>query len=232
MKIAGLQKVSLIDYPGYVAATVFLAGCNLNCGYCHNRWMIDASQVVAAITKEDLLAWLETRHGRLEGVCVSGGEPTLHAELAGFLQAIKALGYAVKLDTNGTQPERLDRLLHNGLVDYVAMDLKAPFDERYNGIAGLVVDCSAIRRSMAILRHWGGAYEYRTTVLPSLVETALADIAAELTPPEIWYLQRFIPVSVSVPAPVQVGIMDEQALQALAQGLRRAAPGVRVRGAD
>ena len=232
MKIAGLQKVSLIDYPGYIAATVFLAGCNLNCGYCHNRWMIDASQVLAAITERDLVAWLATRRGRLGGVCVSGGEPTLHAELRGFLEAIKALGYAVKLDTNGTQPERLDHLLQGGLANYVAMDLKAPLDERYSDVAGVAVDCSAIRRSMDILRRWGGDYEYRTTVLPSCTEAALADIGAELTTQETWYLQRFVPVSVSGPSPARVGIADEQALHTLAQGLRQIAPGVKVRGAD
>jgi pyruvate formate lyase activating enzyme len=232
MKITGLQKVSLIDYPGYIAATVFLAGCNLDCGYCHNRWMIDASQIVAAMSEQDFLAWLKTRHGRLGGVCVSGGEPTLQGALPELLQAIKALGYAVKLDTNGTLPERLDRLLQRGLVDYVAMDLKAPLDERYSGVAGVVMDLDAIRRSMAILRDWGGAYEYRTTVLPSLAEPALAAIAAELTSFESWYLQRYIPVAGVASAPAPAGILDEQSLQALAQMLQGAAPGVKVRGAD
>lgn len=232
MKIAGLQKVSLIDYPGYVAATVFLAGCNLNCGYCHNRWMIDASQVAPAISSEGLLAWLETRRGRLGGVCISGGEPTVHAGLDEFLLAIKALGYAVKLDTNGTHPAHLDHLLRGGLVNYIAMDLKAPLDSRYDDVAGLVVDRSAIRRSMDLLRRWGGAYEYRTTVLPFLTKATLADIGAALNASEIWYLQRYVPVAGSGLAPSVAAIPDEQALQALAQELCRVAAGVRVRGAD
>jgi len=232
VKIAGLQKVSLIDYPGYIAATVFLAGCNLNCGYCYNRWLIDAGQVVAAITQEDLLSWLATRRGRLGGVCVSGGEPALHAELPAFLQSIKALGYAVKLDTNGTHPKRLDLLLENRLVDYVAMDLKAPLDERYDEVAGMTVDCAAIRQSMEVLRRWGGSYEYRTTVLPSLTEGALANIGAQLQALETWYLQRFVPLSTLGPAPAPVGIADEEALKALAEKLRHIAPGVTVRGGD
>jgi len=232
MKVAGLQKVSLIDYPGHIAATIFLAGCNLNCGYCHNRWMIDASQVVAALSEETLFAWLGTRLGRLDGVCVSGGEPTLQAELPVFLGAIKALGYAVKLDTNGTQPERLSHLLQDGLVDYVAMDLKAPLDQRYSDIAGLRVDLGAIRRSLAVLRQWGGPYEYRTTVLPSLTESALLDIAAELAPLETWYLQRFVPVPGYEPTPTEHSLLDDQALQALVRKLCPVAPGIRVRGAD
>ena len=182
--------------------------------------------------RRGLLAWLETRRGGWE-VSASVAENRLYTlSLDEFLLAIKALGYAVKLDTNGTHPAHLDRLLRGGLVDYVAMDLKAPLDSRYDDVAGLVVDRSAIRRSMDLLRRWGGAYEYRTTVLPFLTKATLADIGAALNASEIWYLQRYVPVAGSGLAPSVAAIPDEQALQALAQELCRVAAGVRVRGAD
>ena len=242
VKIAGLQKVSLLDFPGRIAATIFLAGCNLNCGYCHNRWMLRAEEVVEALSLEDCLRWLGTRRGRLDGVCISGGEPTLGANLPAFLRAIKQLGFATKLDTNGTLPERLQALLVEGTVDYVALDLKAPLDERYGQVAGRDVDVAAIRRTMALLRAWSrgeaaagekagaGArpaadaaprrgYEYRTTVAPLLDEAALGDIAHELQPEERWVLQRFVHAESVDPA-----------LAALAARLARVAPGVRARG--
>ena len=232
MKIAGLQKVSLIDYPGCIAATVFLAGCNLNCGYCHNRWLLDASQVHAALSPQDLVSWLGTRLGRLDGVCFSGGEPTLHVELVDLLTAIKALGLAVKLDTNGTWPERLGALVEKGLVDYAAMDLKAPLDERYHAVAGVPVDVQAIRHSMALLRSGRCQYEFRTTVLPSLDMLALEDIAAEIGPGERWYLQRFVSYPGLDPALFQSPAPDEQALQSMAEQLVTLVPGIRVRGSE
>ena len=255
VKIAGLQKVSLLDFPGRIAATIFLAGCNLNCGYCHNRWMLRAEEVVEALSLEDCLRWLSTRRGRLDGVCISGGEPTLGANLPAFLRAIKQLGFATKLDTNGTLPERLQALLVEGTVDYVALDLKAPLDERYGQVAGREVDVAAIRRTMALLRAWirgaaaagekagAGArpaadaaprrgYEYRTTVAPLLDEAALGDIACELQPEERWVLQRFVPAEGVDPALAALPAPDEEALAALAARLAQVAPGVRVRGAE
>ncbi|MHB0856349.1 MAG: anaerobic ribonucleoside-triphosphate reductase activating protein [Anaerolineae bacterium] len=225
MKIAGLQRVSLIDYPGRIAATLFVAGCNLNCGYCHNRWMIDAGRVVEAITVADLLAWLEKRQGLLDAVCISGGEPTLQPDLVPLMRAIKALGFMVKLDTNGTQPERLAEILGAGLADYVAMDLKAPLDTRYQTVAGCRVDLKAIRDSLAVLRGWGGAYELRTTVYPGLDEEGLRDLAMEVQPDERWVLQRYRPVE-----GVEGQATDETLLHEWAGRLASLAPGVRVRG--
>lgn len=230
MKIAGLQKLSLIDFPGRLAATVFLAGCNLNCNYCYNRWMLDAGRVAEALSVEELLSFLRRRAGLLDGVCLSGGEPTLHEELAELLRAIKSLGYATKLDTNGTLPERLEPLLREGLVDYIAMDLKAPLDERYAQVAGRPVDLAALQRSMALIRGWGGPYEWRTTVIPTLDEAALQDLAAVVQPEERWYLQRFLPLEGVDPQLAAMPALDEDGLLALAQRLKDVAPGVRVRG--
>jgi len=191
VKVAGLQRVTLIDFPGKVAASIFLAGCNLACGYCHNHWMIDAAGVTEAISVTDLLAWLETRRGLLDGVCISGGEPTLDPELPDLIRAIRAMGYLVKLDTNGTFPRRLEALLGERLVDYVAMDVKAPLDDRYASMAGVAISPEPVRQSMAALAAWGGAYELRTTVGPGLDEAALLDMAAELVDAPRWILQVF-----------------------------------------
>ncbi len=191
MKVAGLQRVTLIDFPGKVAASIFLAGCNLACGYCHNHWMIDAAGVTEAISVTDLLAWLETRRGLLDGVCISGGEPTLDPELPDLIRAIRAMGYLIKLDTNGTFPRRLEALLGQRLVDYVAMDVKAPLDDRYASMAGVAISPEPVRQSMAALAAWGGAYELRTTVGPGLDEAALLDMATELADAPRWILQVF-----------------------------------------
>ena len=229
MKIAGLQKVSLIDYPGRVAATVFLAGCNLNCGYCYNRWMIAEARVVAKTTVEGFLSWLGTRQGLLDGVCVSGGEPTLQPELPSFLYAIRDQGFAVKLDTNGTRPVALQALLEARLVDYVAMDLKAPLDARYQAVIGREVDLAAFRQSMQLLRTWGGEYEFRTTVCPQLDEQALEDIVHELQPGESWFLQLFTAREGIDPALAEAKALDEEALRRLLPRLSAAAH-VEIRG--
>jgi len=252
MKIAGLQRVSLIDYPGHIAATVFLAGCNLNCGYCYNRWMIDEESAPEALSGEEFLGWLRTRVGRLDGVCVSGGEPTVHEDLAPFLRTIKGLGFAVKLDTNGTSPAHLSALLAEGLLDYVAMDLKAPLDARYNRVAGRPVDLSAIRQSMTLLRAWGGPpirvqsgaiggrspiralgdrpYEFRTTVGPLLDEGDLQDIAHEIQEAELWWLQPFVVTPEVILPPASAQALDESALRQAVRVLAGIAPGVRLRG--
>lgn len=191
MKIAGLQRVSLIDYPDRIAATVFLAGCNLDCGFCHNRWMLSAAQVSEAISVSELLTWLRGRVGLLDGVCISGGEPTINEELARLAHEIKALGFALKLDTNGTRPGALADLIDQELLDYVAMDIKAPLDARYRALVGRNVSPAIIAESMTMLRSSGVAYEFRTTVAPGLDRQALVDIAALLEPGERWYLQVY-----------------------------------------
>ena len=232
MKIAGVQKVSLLDYPDKIAATVFLAGCNLDCGYCYNRWMIVEAFVKPALTSEGLIGWLKTRVGRLDGVCISGGEPTLQLALPPLLRAIKGLGFAVKLDTNGTQPDRLADLLHEGLVDYVAMDLKAPLDARYSQVAGRPVRVAVLRQSMEVLRTWGQAYELRTTVGPLLDETALEDLAHEIKAAERWFLQPFVSTPQVAPTLLGKQALDEGQLRACVARLVGLAPGVRLRGID
>lgn len=165
--IAGLQKMTLLDYPGKVACTVFLQGCNFRCPFCHNSGLLGAPEQ-PPIPKEELLSFLKKRQGLLDGVCVTGGEPTLHPELPTLLREIKSLGYAVKLDTNGYRPEVLKQLAEEGLLDYVAMDIKN-CPARYGETAGVPhLDLSKIEESMEFLISGDLDYEFRTTVVQEL----------------------------------------------------------------
>ena len=167
MKIAGLQKMTLLDFPGKVACTVFLDGCNFRCPFCHNTPLLDG-KAEAFMTEEELFAFLQKRKGILDGVCVTGGEPTLQKDLTEFLGKIKAMGYAVKLDTNGTNPDMLESLINDGLVDYVAMDIKSS-RPRYAALCGVPeFDTALVERSVEILLAGKVKYEFRTTVVREL----------------------------------------------------------------
>ncbi len=162
--IAGLQKMTLLDFPGKVACTVFLQGCNFRCPFCHNSPLLGKGEQ-PPISEEELLGFLRKRQGILDGVCITGGEPTLSPELESLLSQIKALGFAVKLDTNGSHPEILKRLVADGLVDYVAMDIKN-CPARYRETAGCAgLDISKIEESMTFLMEGSVDYEFRTTVV-------------------------------------------------------------------
>ena len=191
MKIKGLQKLTLLDYPGRLAATVFLGGCNMRCPFCHN-----ASLVVrpdnTEITEDELFAFLESRRGKLSGVCVTGGEPTLNRELPSFISKIRALGYSVKLDTNGTNPEMLESLIRDGLVDYVAMDIKTSI-ENYGRVSGIPdVDTSKIERSIDLLLSGTVPYEFRTTVVRELhTASDFYSIGRRIEGARAYFLQSF-----------------------------------------
>lgn len=198
MKISGLQKMTLLDYPGKVACTIFLGGCNFRCPFCHNSELLgqDAPQY---ITEAELFSFLQKRQGLLEAVCISGGEPTLQPELPAFIQKIKELGYLVKLDTNGYKPEVLHQLLHSGLLDYVAMDVKND-EEHYPLTCGLSsLNMDAIRESLQQLLKGDVAYELRTTVVEQLHSTIsfenITYMLQQLSPHKqckSYYLQPFV----------------------------------------
>ncbi len=162
MKIGGLTKFTLIDYPGRVAAIVFTQGCNFRCRYCHNPELVYPHLLQTSMPEEEVMSFLRRRQGTLEGVVVTGGEPTLQADLLRFLKEIKSLGYLVKLDTNGTRPEVLAEAMKQKLVDYIAMDLKAPFD-KYTQITGVDFSPAVLQQSMDLIRKSGLEYEFRTT---------------------------------------------------------------------
>lgn len=192
MQIGGFQPFTLSDFPGRSAAIVFTRGCNFRCPFCHNvsLWPRSANE---RQTSRDVLAFLEKRRGLLDGVVVSGGEPTLHDDLAAFIRDIRTLGFAVKLDTNGSRSEVLRNLLEAGLLDYVAMDIKAP-SAYYGRLSGVDVDMSAIRRSIRLIADSSVEHHFRTTwVAPLLQESDRSEIL-ELVPDgsrHVW--QKFRP---------------------------------------
>lgn len=167
MIISGLQKLTLLDFPGRLAATVFLGGCNFRCPFCHNASLVLAPSECERISEEDFFSFLESRVGKLGGVCITGGEPTLYPDLKNFIKKIKEKGFAVKLDTNGTNPTLLSELVSEGLVDYVAMDIKNS-REKYNETVGACVDMEKIERSVNFLLSGKVDYEFRTTVVREL----------------------------------------------------------------
>ena len=170
MRIAGLQKMTLLDYPGKVACTVFLPGCNFRCPFCHNSELLDGS-VESVMDERDLLDFLSKRRGILDAVCISGGEPTLQPSLGDLLAKIKAMGYLTKLDTNGSRPAVLKELCARGLLDYVAMDIKnAP--QLYGETAGVSVQLEQIEESIRFLSEGNVDYEVRTTVVVQLHDEA------------------------------------------------------------
>ena len=170
MYISGLQKLTLLDFPGRLAATVFLGGCNFRCPFCHNATLVLNPAECERIDEEEFLSFLALRKGKLSGVCITGGEPTLYPTLKDFIKKIKEMSFAVKLDTNGTNPDLLCELITEGLVDYVAMDIKNS-REKYPLSVGVDVDIEKIERSVKTLLSGKVDYEFRTTVVRELHDT-------------------------------------------------------------
>lgn len=192
MQIHGFNKTTLLDYPEHVAATVFTGGCNFRCPFCHNAGLVLDPMGQEQIAEEYVLAYLEKRRGILDGVCITGGEPTLQPDLREFIVKVKDMGYQVKLDTNGYRPQVLWNLLSEGLLDYVAMDIKAS-KENYARAAGLHnVNISQIEESVAILKSCGIPYEFRTTVVKGIHGVEEFDaIGKWLEGSRSYYLQAF-----------------------------------------
>ena len=192
MRIAGLQKMTLLDFPGLIACTVFLPGCNLRCPFCHNASLVLPGSIPELMTDSQLLDFLKGRAGKLDGVCITGGEPTLHKDLPELIRAIKEMGFQVKLDTNGSNPLLLRSLLEENLLDYVAMDIKNS-PERYRETCGGVDILQKAQESAKLLMDGAAAYEFRTTVChPLHDEASIASIAQWLQGAKQYYLQAFV----------------------------------------
>jgi len=192
MIVGGIQWMTLLDYPGRVAATVFTAGCNYRCPFCHNPELVLPELVAKAgvALEEDFFDELAERHGFLDAIVISGGEPTLQPDLLTVLERIKQLGYLIKLDTNGSHPEIIRSALARRLLDYIAMDIKAPID-KYEQVVGTVVDTECIQQSISLIQQSGTDYEFRTTVAPGLSEEDLFRIADWLSGSKAYWLQTF-----------------------------------------
>ena len=192
-----LQRVSLLNYQGKVAAVIFVGGCNFRCPFCYNRGLVLNPESPPSLREEEILRYLKKRRDWLDGLVVTGGEPTIHAGLPEFLEKVKEFGYGVKLDTNGSNPKMLEELIEKGSVDYVALDVKAPLiEERYQAVTGTqgrgVIE--EVETSIALLRSNGVDYEFRTTVVPGLLtKEDILLIAERIKGAKRYYLQQFKP---------------------------------------
>lgn len=190
MIISGMQKLTLLDYPGKTAAIIFTYGCNFRCPFCHNALLVTGG-CTDTLSEEEVFAFLEKRKGILDAVCITGGEPTLQKDLKQFILKVRSLGYSVKLDTNGTVPDVLEELLAEKLLDYVAMDIKNT-PEKYSLTAGADVDINNILKSMEIIKNKAPDYEFRTTVTRELHTEADISAVAELVGRgSKYFLQQF-----------------------------------------
>ena len=231
MKVTGIQKLTLLDYPGVVACTVFTAGCNFRCPFCHNAMLVLPEQIDdECLTDDEVFGFLKKRRGVLDGVAVTGGEPLLHADMPEFLARVKELGYKIKLDTNGSNPELLSEIVKNKLVDRVAMDIKNAPEEYARTIGLKSFDIAPVERSKEMLLRGDIDYEFRTTVVKGIhTKESLIGAAKWIEGAKEYYLQQFKD-SGNLILPDGLSAYDEKQMHALADAVRDYVPTVEVRG--
>lgn len=229
MRFSGLQKLTLLDYPGTVACTLFTAGCNFRCPFCHNAPLV-TGKPEESLPEEKILDFLKKRQGMLEGVAITGGEPLLHEDIPAFLEKVRALGYRIKLDTNGSRPALLKEIVLAGLVDRVAMDIKND-PACYGRAVGLAdLDMDAIGRSKDFLMTCGVEYEFRTTVVKGIhTEADILAMAQWIAGAKEYYLQQYKD-SGDLIAPAGLSPFTEEEMKNFAKAASRYVPSVSVRG--
>ncbi|MGD9402291.1 MAG: anaerobic ribonucleoside-triphosphate reductase activating protein [bacterium] len=192
--IKGFVETSFCDWDGEISSVIFLPGCNFRCPFCQNGALVTAPGELPTMDFDLIAAYLKSKSDWIDGVVITGGEPTIWDGLAELAREIKSMGFGIKLDTNGTNPDMVEALMGEGLVDYVAMDIKSALDERYNRAAGASVDLEAIGRSIDILMSAGDSCEFRTTLVPGIVgEEEIDSIARSIKGARKYVLQRFVP---------------------------------------
>ncbi len=230
MVISGLQKLTLLDYPGRVACTVFTGGCNFRCPFCHNSSLVLPERVSGTMAEEELLAFLKKRQGTLDGVAITGGEPLLHPDMPELLRKIRALGYKIKLDTNGSFPERLEAIVKEGLVDRVAMDVKnapALYGETV-GLPGFLL--GSVEQSKDFLLQGNVEYEFRTTVVKGLhTPESIEEAARWIAGAREYYLQQFKD-SGDILAQEGLSAFNKEEMIALQEAAARHVPATALRG--
>ena len=194
LEIKVMTEPSYLDWEGKILTTLYLSNCNFQCPFCHNWELIETPEKFDTIPIVEVMRHLRSNHDFLDGVCITGGEPTIYPELPKLIEQVKETGLRVKLDTNGTQLELLNELIEYGLISYIAMDIKAPLDERYNKLAGVKVDMAALKKCIQLIMDSGLDYEFRTTVVPTLLtEDDILDMAKSLAGAKKYVLQQFVP---------------------------------------
>lgn len=219
MKFGGWQRFSMIDYPEKICAIGFTQGCNFRCPYCHNPELVEPEQFNDTIEQEKILDFLKERVGKIEGVTITGGEPTIHHDLLDFIKKIKALGFLVKLDTNGSNPKVLKEIIENKMVDYIAMDLKGP-SHRYLEIAKTQVPVENMLASIELIMNSGILYEFRTTVVNTMLskEDILAT-ARMISGARLYVLQKFLPTKALDPDFLQEDTYSDEEFEVMRQSL-------------
>lgn len=231
MKISGLQKLTLLDYPGKMAAIIFIAGCNFLCPFCHNSDLVVAPKDAPEISQEEIFSFLNKRKGILDGIVISGGEPLLYEETIDLIKRIKDLGYSVKLDTNGSFPERLKEVIDKGLVDYVAMDIKNCKEKYAKTIGKESFDISKIERSVEILKNGKVPYEFRTTIVRELhTPQDIVDIGKWINGTKNYFLQPYRDSESVIMKGFSAPKKDE--LEAIKAEIKPFAENVEIRGID
>ena len=229
MVVSGLQKLTLLDYPGKMACTVFTGGCNFRCPFCHNASLVLPERIAHDSSADEVLGFLKKRRGILEGVAVTGGEPLIHKDIAGFLEKIKDMGYCVKLDTNGSFPDRLMELVKAGLVDRVAMDIKNS-PALYEKTTGVSLNMDDICRSKDFLLEGSIDYEFRTTVVKGLhTEDSIKEGARWIRGTKEYYLQQFKDSGDLISA-AGLGAFDEEEMKLLMKAASEFVPNTQLRG--
>jgi len=232
MIIKGLQKLSLIDYEPYTCCVIFTAGCNFRCVFCHNKDLVLNPDKLDTIPNEEFYAFLEQRKKWLDGVCISGGEPTLHKDLPDHIARMKSLGYKVKLDSNGTNPDMVEALIDANLIDYIAMDIKET-PEKYEQIVQVSTDLEKIKRSVNLLMQNRVPYEFRMTMVPTIVKHEdIEQIGQWLTGAHKFYVQQFSNKICLKKALEQVGPFPIATLQEFKTILEKYINQVEIRGTD
>jgi len=189
MKIGGLQKTSLLDFPEEVSSIIWTVGCNFSCPFCYNKDLVNGK--IQEISEDEVLAYLEKRKKLIDGLVISGGEPFLQKDLKDFCKKVKKLGYKIKIDTNGTYPDKLKELIDEKLVDYISMDIKAP-TKKYDSLAGKKIDLKKVKKSIKIIQESNVDYEFKTTFVPELLtKEDIVEIGKELKGSKKYFLQQF-----------------------------------------
>jgi len=189
MRIGGLQKTSLLDYPDTISAIVWTVGCDFRCPFCYNKDIVLGN--VEPISEDEVLSFLKKRFGMLEGLVISGGEPLMQKDIVEFCEKVKKIGYLIKIDTNGMHPEKLKELIDKNLVDYIAMDVKAP-KKKYDKLTNIRTNIKKIEKSIEIIKNSTVDYEFRTTIIPELLTNQdIMDIAKWLKRAKRFYIQQF-----------------------------------------
>ena len=232
MRLGGLQKLTLLDYPGLVACTVFTVGCNMRCPFCQNASLVNRIEEENLLSEEEFFSFLKKRQGILDGVCITGGEPTLQPDLKEFIAKIKSMGYKVKLDTNGSFPDKVKEILDSGNVDFVAMDLKNTLD-RYAETVGVPgFDTSKIVESIRIIKESGVEYEFRTTVVSPLHRPEdFGELAKLVEGSPRYFLQNFVDSGDLVAGDGMKELTEEEISAALANA-KEIIPQAKIRGEE